>query len=179
LNYWTKITNFLRFIYCSHVIQNITVMKSLIILIPLLVGFMQAPKDLPGDELLGSWSLVQYKYGQDAEYNDVPEFMYYVKNVTKSHFSWCSYNPEDGKVIGAGGGTYIIDGMDYIESTNFWYPSGTSIPGTKTTFNYKVEGNMWTISGYIKEVELNPATGDIAPIDSIFISEVWQRIGGI
>ena len=139
-------------------------MKSLIILIPLLVGFTQTPKEGPQDKLLGSWSLVQYKYGQDAEYNDVPEFM---------------YNPEDGKVIGAGGGTYSVGGKDYIESTDFWYPSGTSIPGTKTTFTYKIEGNMWTISGYIKEVELNPATGEIAPIDSTYISEVWQRIGGI
>jgi hypothetical protein len=38
---------------------------------------------------------------------------------------------------------------------------------------------MWTINGYIKEVELNPASGEMVPIDSIFISEVWQRIGGI
>jgi hypothetical protein len=154
-------------------------MKSLIILIPLLVGFTHTPKEGLKDKVIGSWSLVQYKYGEDAEYNTVPEFMYYVKNVTSSHFSWCSYNPEDGKVIGAGGGTYIVDGKDYVESTDFWYPSGTSIPGTKTTFNFKIEGNMWTISGYIKEVELNPSTGEIAPIDSTFISEVWQRIGGI
>ena len=154
-------------------------MKSLLIILPILFGFTLVPENGPQDKLLGSWTLVQYKYGQDSEYNDVPEFMYYVKNVTTSHFSWCSYNPDDGNIIGTGGGSYTADNKLYIESTDFWYPSGTSIPGTKTSFSYKIEGNMWTISGYIKEVELNPSTGEIAPIDSTYISEVWQRIGGI
>jgi hypothetical protein len=154
-------------------------MKALIIIIPLLIGATQPPTTSTQNEILGSWSLLQYKYGADADYNDVPEFMYYVKNITTSHFSWCSYNPEDGDVIGAGGGTYTLKGKDYIESTDFWYPSGTSIPGTKTTFTYTLKGNMWTISGYIKNVELNPSTGEMVPIDSTFISEVWQRIGEI
>lgn len=146
---------------------------------PLLFGFsITVEKDAKND-LQGSWRLVQYKYGQDAEYNNVPEFIKYVKNVTPSHFSWCSFNPEDGKVIGAGGGTYTVNNKNYIESTDFWYPSGTTIPGTKTIFKYKVKGNMWTISGFIKEVELNPSSGEMAPIDSIYISEVWQRISGI
>ena len=152
-------------------------MKTLIILLPLLLGLNITPERDVAEKLLGSWNLVEYKYGQDAEYNQVPEFMYYIKNVTVNHFSWCSYNPENGKVIGAGGGTYTIDGKNYVESTNYWYPSGTSIPGTRTTFEYELRGNMWTISGYIKEVELNPASGEMAPIDSIYISEVWQKIG--
>ncbi len=154
-------------------------MRSLILLLPLVFGFTYMPEVEPQNNLLGSWTLVQYKYGADAEYNHVPEFMYYVKNITESHFSWCSYSPEDGNVIGAGGGTYSISDKSYIESTDFWFPSGTSIPGTKTTFDYKIEGNMWTINGYIKEVELNPSSGEMAPIDSIYISEVWQRIGGV
>jgi hypothetical protein len=154
-------------------------MKSLIILLPILFGLTQAPNEGPNEKLIGSWNLVKYKYGMDSEYNNVPEFMYYIKNVTSTHFSWCSYNPEDGKVIGAGGGTYTVNKKEYIESTDFWYPSGTNIPGTKTTFEYKIKGNMWTISGYIKEVELNPSSGEMAPIDSIYISEVWQRVGEI
>lgn len=154
-------------------------MKSLIIIIPLVFGFTTAPFNGPQDKLLGSWSLVQYKYGHDSEYNDVPEFMYYVKNITSSHFSWCSYSPEDGNIIGTGGGTYIVDKKIYTESTDFWYPSGTSIPGTKTSFDYEIKGNMWTISGYIKEVEINPSSGEMVPIDSTYISEIWQRIGGI
>ena len=154
-------------------------MIALIISISLLIGIVNPPDEKPKNKLLGSWTLVQFKYGQDAEFNNVPEFMYYVKNITESHFSWCSYNPEDGNVIGSGGGTYEMDEKSYIESTDFWFPSGTSIPGTKTKFDYKLKGNMWTISGYIKEVELNPSSGEMAPIDSIYISEVWQRVGGV
>ncbi len=154
-------------------------MKSIIILLPLLFGFINRPVEKPKNKLIGSWTLVKYKYGHDAEFNNVPEFIYYVKNLTDSHFSWCSYNPEDGNVIGTGGGTYTIKEDTYVENTEFWYPSGTSIPGTRTSFKYKLKGNMWTISGYIKEVELNPATGEMAPIDSTYISEVWQRIGGV
>lgn len=152
-------------------------MKLLLILFPLFFAFTLPPSEGPQEKLIGSWSLVKYKYGKDAEYNNVPEFMYYIKNITSSHFSWCSYNPEDGEVIGAGGGTYAIGAKDYVESTDFWFPSGTSIPGTKTSFAYKIKGNMWTISGYIKEVEMNPSSGEIVPIDSIYISEVWQRVG--
>jgi hypothetical protein len=154
-------------------------MKALIISLSLLFGIVNTPDEKPKNKLLGSWTLVQFKYGHDAEFNDVPEFMYYVKNLTDSHFSWCSYNPEDGNVIGSGGGTYVMTDKTYIESTDFWFPSGTSIPGSKTSFNYKLKGNMWTISGYIKEVELNPSSGEMAPIDSIYISEVWQRLGGV
>jgi hypothetical protein len=172
-----NITNFLTF--TNYVVPNNIVMKFLILLLPFLFGFTPTPNMSPQDKLLGSWTLVKFKYGHDAEFNDVPEFVQYVKNITSSHFSWCSYNPEDGEVIGTGGGTYSIDNKNYIESTEFWYPSGTSIPGTKTTFSYKIKGNMWTISGYIKEIELNPSSGEIAPIDSTYISEVWQRIGGV
>jgi hypothetical protein len=151
-------------------------MKSILLLIPLLLGLNDPNPNAPNDKLIGSWNLVQYKYGADENYSDVPEFMYYVKNITRNNFSWCSYNPEDGEVIGTGGGTYEIVGKKYIESTDFWYPSGTSIPGTKTAFDYKIKGNRWVISGYIKEVELQPATGEMAPIDSMYIEEIWMRI---
>jgi len=151
-------------------------MKLLLILIPILLGLTPPTKDAPTDKLIGSWHLVQYKYGDDEGFSDVPEFMYYVKNVTKTHFSWCSYNPEDGNIVGAGGGTYELSDKKYTENTEYWYPSGTSIPGTETSFDYKLKGNRWTISGYIKAVELNPASGEMVPIDSTYISEIWMRL---
>ena len=134
-----------------HVVLKITVMKTLILLLPLLLGINLNTEEDSADKLQGSWTLVEFKYGLDAEYEKVPEFMYYIKNLTSTHFSWCSYNPEDGEVIGAGGGTYTVSKKEYSESTDFWYPSGTSIPGTTTAFKYKLRGNMWTISGYIRE----------------------------
>ena len=151
-------------------------MKLIILLIPFLLGLSDPASKSPNDKLIGSWNLVQYKYGADENFSDVPEFMYYVKHITQNRFTWCSYNPEDGEVIGTGGGVYEIEGKRYIESTDFWYPSGTGIPGTQTSFEYKVKGNRWTISGYIKQIELNPASGEMAPTDSTYISEVWMRI---
>jgi hypothetical protein len=151
-------------------------MNPILILLPLLIGFTEPPKDSPADKLIGSWNLVQYKYGEAQEFSDVPEFIYYVKNITPTHFSWCSYNPENGDIIGTGGGTYEIDSKAYTESTEFWYPSGTNIPGTRTAFKYKMKGKTWTISGYVKQVEINPASGEMAPIDSTYISEVWVKL---
>ena len=127
-------------------------------------------------ELMGSWTLVKYRYGQDQELNDVPEFLNYVKNVTESHYSWCSYNPEDGSVAGAGGGTYKFVEGKYVEKTDFWFPSGTDIPGTETAFDFELNGNMWTIRGFIKSIELDPASGEFIEIDSIFMEEVWLRV---
>jgi hypothetical protein len=127
-------------------------------------------------DIMGSWTLVKYRYGQEESLNDVPEFLTYIKNVTDSHFSWCSFNPEDGNITGSGGGTYRLEKDLYIETADFWFPSGTDIPGTETPFNYTVKGNSWTISGYIRQVEINPASGEMQYIDSVYLEEVWQRV---
>jgi len=124
----------------------------------------------------GSWKLLKYGYGTGNGLSEVPEFMNYVKNVTKSHFSWCSYNPENGAVIGMGGGTYHFDKAIYYEKTDFWYPAGSGIPGTQTSFEYTFKGNNWTIEGYVKSLTLNPSTGEFNEIDSTYMIEVWQKI---
>ena len=124
----------------------------------------------------GSWKLLKYKYGMGEDLCEVPEFMSYVKNVTKSHFSWCSFNPEDGKVVGMGGGTYHFDKTDYIEKTDFWFPTGSGIPGTETSFKYTFKGNQWTIEGYIKSLTLNPSNGEFTQTDSTYLVEVWQKL---
>lgn len=151
-------------------------MKTLIILMVLsTTGFITEPKSDAKEDVKGSWTLVKYRYGSDDVLHDVPEFMVYVKNITDTHFSWCSFSPEDGNVIGTGGGTYEFKDGKYVESTQFWFPSGTDIPGTTTAFDSKMKGNTWTISGFIRNVELNPSSGELEQIDSIFMEEVWQR----
>jgi len=127
-------------------------------------------------EFEGSWKLLKYTYGTGKDLNEVPEFMSYVKNVTKTHFSWCSFNPEDGKVVGMGGGTYYFDKDNYFEETDFWYPTGSGIPGTETSFKYAFEGKNWTIEGYVKSLKLNPSTGEFTEIDSTYMIEVWQKL---
>lgn len=152
-------------------------MKVFLLLFSIL--FIDSPNltsDKEKSKFEGSWKLVKYNYGTGEDLSEVPEFMTYVKNVTKNHFSWCSYNPEDGKVVGMGGGTYHFTKEEYFEKTDFWYPTGSGIPGTETTFNYSFKGKQWTIEGYIKSLTLDPSTGEFSEIDSTYMIEVWQRI---
>lgn len=126
--------------------------------------------------LIGSWQLESFKYNQDETFSKVPDFVRYVKNITKSHYSWCSYESEAGNVISTGGGTYDLSEDLYTETTEFWYPSGTGIPGTSTHFEYEITSNKWIISGYIRNVELSPVSGELQAIDSTHMEEVWVRI---
>lgn len=152
-------------------------MKTLTLLFLLIATYSTNPIiDKGTSKFEGSWQLIKYNYDNGDELNDVPEFMKYVKNVTKSHFSWCSYNPSDGKVVGMGGGTYVFNENSYIEKTDFWYPAGSGIPGTETSFAYAFKGKQWTIEGYIKSLALDPATGEFTKVDSTYMVEVWQRM---
>ena len=126
--------------------------------------------------IIGSWQLESYKYNQDVSFSNVPDFVRYIKNITSSHYSWCSFESEAGNVISTGGGSYEISDENYIETTEVWYPSGTGIPGTSTQFEYQVTSNKWTISGYIHNVELSPESGELQEIDSTYMEEVWVRI---
>lgn len=152
-------------------------MKVFLLLFALL--FVETPNpvsDKDKSKFVGSWKLVKYKYGMGDDFSEVPRFMNYVKNVTDSHFSWCSYNPEDGKVVGMGGGTYHYNKENYIEKTDFWYPTGSGITGTETAFKYSFKGKQWTIEGYIKSLTLNPSSGEFTQIDSTYMVEVWQKL---
>ena len=152
-------------------------MKALLIFLALLFVDNPAPKpEKSKPKFEGSWKLLKYKYNLNDELSEVPEFMSYVKNVTPTHFSWCSYNPETGSIVGTGGGTYRYDQDHYIEKTNYWLPSGSGIPGTETSFEYSFKGKQWTIKGYIKSLALDPKTGEFTKIDSTYMMEVWQRL---
>ena len=100
-----------------------------------LTGFSRLDKTRPQQtiDLRGSWKLVAFKYGNDEKFSDVPEFVKYIKNITKSHFSWASYD-EEGNVVGTGGGTYAVEGDKYIEKIDYFYPPGSSLAGTSVKF---------------------------------------------
>ncbi len=152
-------------------------MKALLLVFTLL--FINSPKtalEKEKSKFEGSWKLLKYNYGTGEGLSEVPQFMNYIKNVTKTHFSWCSFNPEDGKVIGMGGGTYRFNKTNYFEETDFWYPTGSGIPGTETAFKYSFKGKNWTIEGYVKSLTLDPSTGEFTEIDSTYMIEVWQKL---
>ncbi len=151
-------------------------MNVFLIVISLFIGSANTISDKEKSKFEGSWELLKYKYGAGEDLSEVPEFMSYVKNVTRTHFSWCSFNPDNGKVIGMGGGTYHFGKATYIENTDFWYPTGSGIPGTETSFKYTLNEKQWKIEGYVKSLTLDPSTGDFTKIDSTYMVEVWQRL---
>ncbi len=125
--------------------------------------------------LQGSWTMIKYKYGTEKEFSEVPAIITYVKNLTTTHYSWASYG-EDGNLIWAGGGTYeIVDGK-YRENIEYFHPLGSNLSGTYVDFDYTINGNDWTISGYVKEVQLNPTSGKYESVDSSRLEEIWRRL---
>lgn len=126
-------------------------------------------------DLKGSWTLIKYKYGSEKELSDVPEIITYVKHITENHFSWASY-AQNGNLIAAGGGNYEISDDIYSEHIQYFHPLGSNLPGSSVDFNYSLTGNNWTISGFVKNIQINPGNGAYETIDSIRLEEVWRRL---
>jgi hypothetical protein len=128
-----------------------------------------------GSELNGSWTLIKYKYGTEKELSEVPEIITYVKHLTDTHFSWASYG-ENGNLVAGGGGTYEIVKDVYTEHIDYFFPRGSNLPGSSVSFKYQTHGNDWTISGFVKNIQINPASGKYESIDSVRLEEVWRRL---
>lgn len=127
------------------------------------------------DRLQGSWTMIKYKYGTEKELSEVPDILTYVKHITSTHFSWASYG-EDGNLIAAGGGTYDVDGSKYTEHIDYFHPLGSNLPGSSVEFDFNLNGNDWTINGFVKNIQINPGSGEYEQVDSIRLEEVWRRL---
>lgn len=128
------------------------------------------------EQLIGSWKMVSYRYGNDSIFREVPIFTKFVKHLTKSHFTWVSYQEDGNMIVGAGGGTYRTDGETYTENIEFFHPVGTGIIGTSVDFNYRTDGRKWFISGWVKSVQFDPKTGKYDLVDSTKLEENWLKI---
>ena len=119
--------------------------------------------------------MIKYKQGKDQDLTEVPQVIKYVKYISDRHFGWASYG-ENGNVIGAGGGTYKLTNDTYTETIDYFHPHGANLAGSSVTFDYKMKGNDWTISGFVKNIQLNPGTGEYEMVDSVFLEEVWRKL---
>ena len=149
--------------------------KNTLLLVVLTLLMAACSKTEQGDALIGSWTLTKYKYGTETDLSDVPEIVTYVKHLTGTHFSWASYG-ENGNLIAAGGGTYELSDNLYTEYIDYFHPLGSNLPGSSVSFKYSTQGNDWTISGYVKNVQINPASGKYESIDSVRLEEVWRKL---
>jgi len=136
----------------------------------------KAPASVVKEDLKGVWELISYKYGTETSFSGVPSFVKYKKFISEDNFHWVSYGENGDDVIGAGGGKFKLQNGKYIETIEFFHPVGTGLIGNSTSFNFTLNGDTWAIEGYIKSIKLEPETGRTLAIDSIKLSEVWQRI---
>lgn len=107
-----------------------------------------APQLRPGDgkDLEGVWRLVGIRNGEGETFTKAPYEQY--KIMTADHYLWMSFEPETGKVLRSGGGSYTLkDGtysahVDYSNSEDL-----RAIAGQDYTFTCKLDGNLWYHAG--------------------------------
>jgi hypothetical protein len=112
------------------------------------------------NQLIGTWKLVSGKYG-GREYK-APAGRTMLKHVTPSQFMWVTYGA-DGKVIGAAGGRYTLQGEDYDEHIEYGIGSNYEVvKGQTHSFHWKIDKNQWLHSGKLA--------------NGLTIEEVWERV---
>ena len=119
------------------------------------------------DQLVGTWSLEQYRYDPNESYYEYPAMMGYLKLITPTHFVWVKYDKEGDQIFGSGSGPYRFDGSeDYQEDIRMMYPSDRTLRGSTVAFTIKVSDHRWDHFGY----GIQQATGDTL----LLIDEVWR-----
>jgi hypothetical protein len=107
------------------------------------------PSKLAAD-LIGTWELVGRPDGEELDVNSLKFF-------TGKHWTVVSYD-DNGRVQYSHGGTYTVDGDQYMETIKYATEQTAALIGHTHKFKIKVEGDKYTQLG----VE-NP------------YNEVWRR----
>ncbi len=120
-------------------------------------------KEAPKNPLLGTWELVRYKYGDEAEYSDFPKERRRLKLITDTHWSWVEYDTVGKKEVkGGAGGPYTLKGEIYTETIEFATGGMVGFLDAVHPFKIRVEGDKCFVSGTL-------ATG-------LRIEDIWQRV---
>jgi hypothetical protein len=118
------------------------------ILILLVLSSFNSQKE--SSKLLGTWQLVSYQYGDDAN-QTVPESLQYIKIISTTHFTWVHFAAKDKLVFDIAGGRYTFDGENYIETIEFGGSAMLSYVGKDQTFKIKLEGGKMYLSGSLSD----------------------------
>lgn len=114
-------------------------------------------------DLIGTWRIISYKYGDEAKFTDWPKDQVMLKHMTATHFTWVTYDAKTGKVGRMAGGTYSWKGNEYVE--NLQYGMGddvTDLIGKPQKFTDRIEGTQWHHSGLLSQ--------------GLKIEEKWERV---
>jgi uncharacterized protein YxeA len=147
-----------------------------IILLFLLSASTYAQKSV---KLQGTWQLVsQTENGKEHPFSGRQ-----IKLLTKTHYSWAHQDKKQVEELLAKGtphdtivayhdayasGTYKVIGDKYIETTEFFH--APQYIGKSVEFKFKLEGDIWTISGHYSHYEGGKK------IDEVQLDQVWKRI---
>ena len=114
------------------------------------------------DQHLGTWKLVEFKYGEAAEFTKVSDTTQRLKLITKTHFTWVEVDQASKKVLTSAGGVYTLKGGTYTETIDFAGEGMQTYLGNAQKFTIKVEGDKLHQSGALS--------------DGLKIEEIWERV---
>jgi len=144
----------------------ILVTATLLIVASLAVLAFRKPGSVPeketGNIIMGTWQLDSYKYGTTTNsFTSITADRPHIKLITENRFLWVTYDAESKKILESAGGTYTLNGENYIESIDYGFNMEGYL-GTKSNFKIKVEDGMFYLSGVLS--------------DGYKIEEIWQKV---
>ncbi len=129
--------------------------------------------------ILGSWQLVSYMNADSSKWSSYPDQVVYQKHITPTHFTWYSYNNDEDKLTGIGGGTYAYANAIYTENIEFFMPPGSNELGQAIPFTVEMKEGKWYHTGYAKIMEIDETSGELVLADSSKIEEIWERVSEV
>lgn len=126
------------------------------------LGTIPLRADEPAARLVGTWKLVEARYG--GRESDLPSQWKTLKHITPTHAIWVSYDAA-GAMIRSAGGPYRSDGATLRSTPEFGMgPDFDAIRGREQTYRITLDGNRFRQVGTL---------GDGTTLD-----EVWERVEG-
>ena len=90
-------------------------------------------------QLDGTWELVN---GQQ-----LPKGARDIKIISEGHFIFATYDTGKGKLLGTGGGTYVLKGSSYTEHVDFGERISPGVVGKDQQFAVKIGGDTFMQAG--------------------------------
>ena len=137
---------------CKMSVMSRVLIISLLSLIILLVGHLSAQdketpsssaQSQPAKDLIGAWVLV----GTPDEVGEPPAAGGQLKFRTGRHWVITQADPNTGVVIFHHGGTYTLDGDEYVEKVEYAKENTAHLIKNTHKFKVKVEGDTYTQIG--------------------------------
>jgi hypothetical protein len=95
------------------------------------------------DRLEGVWRIVSINGNRPGGTFVKPPYDEY-KIMTAGHYLWLSFNPDTGKVLRSGGGTYALDGDKYTAHVDYSNADDLrSVVGLEYEGTCRLDGKRW------------------------------------